>query len=442
MDNPSRALPRRFWPRLSIRGLMILVLVLGGGIGWVAHRTKIQRDAVRGISAAGGVRYNWQYVSGKYDPKASPPGPKWLRDIVGPDLLDTVVVVLLRSEDADDRVMSHVIALPDVERFHLSGQQSSPSLTAAGMARIGQLPRLQRILVQGKTDPSAFVPYLMDKPQLQSIWLQVAAVSDGDLARLAGLTRLEELLLNGRNVTDAGFAHLANLKSLRWLELPGCHVGDLSALSGLKDLERINLHGGRQSIVSPRHDQSTPVDLGPLHNLSKLAMLTLSPIPVDDAGLAQIKDLPLLQVLDVAGDGVTEVGLAHIASMPRVLSIGLRNTSIRDLGTLTPLMSRLRDCWLDGSPIDDDGVRPLAGASALRRLSFRQTKITDVGLKHLAGLNGLTFLDLSATRVGDAGMRELAGLSSLQTLNLKGTLVSEAGAASLQTRLPGLRILR
>ena len=49
---------------------MVLVLVLGGGIGWVAQRTKIQTDAVRGISTAGGVRYNWQYVSGKYDPKA------------------------------------------------------------------------------------------------------------------------------------------------------------------------------------------------------------------------------------------------------------------------------------------------------------------------------------------------------------------------------------
>ena len=109
MDNPSRALPRRFWPRLSIRGLMILVLVLGGGIGWVAQRTKIQRNAVRGISVAGGVRYNWQYVSEKYDPKASPPGPKWLRDIVGPDLLDTVVLANLLGPDVDDRVMSHVV---------------------------------------------------------------------------------------------------------------------------------------------------------------------------------------------------------------------------------------------------------------------------------------------------------------------------------------------
>jgi hypothetical protein len=312
MDNPSRALPRRFWPRLSIRGLMILVLVLGGGIGWVAQRAKIQRDAVRGISAAGGVRYNWQYVSEKYDPKASPPGPKWLRDIVGPDLLDTVVLANLQGPNADDRVMSHVGALPGVERFNLQGK-TSPSLTAAGMARIGQLPRLQQFWVQGMTDPSGFLPYLFDKPRLRSIWLQAAAVTDGDLARLARLTRLEELLLNGRNVTDAGFAHLASLKSLRWLELPGCHVGDLSALSGLKDLERINLH----TRVSPRHDQSTPVDLGPLHNLSKLTDLSLSPHPVDDAGLAQIKDLPQLQCLDVAGLGITEAGLAFIGGLSR-----------------------------------------------------------------------------------------------------------------------------
>ena len=41
------------------------------------------------------------------------------------------------------------------------------------------------IFVQGMTDPSGFLPYLFDKPRLRSIWLQAAAVTDGDLARLA-----------------------------------------------------------------------------------------------------------------------------------------------------------------------------------------------------------------------------------------------------------------
>jgi hypothetical protein len=63
--------------------------------------------------------------------------------------------------------MSHVVALTGVERFNLSGQ-TSPSLTAAGVARIGQLPRLQRILVQGITDPSGFLTYLLDKPRLST----------------------------------------------------------------------------------------------------------------------------------------------------------------------------------------------------------------------------------------------------------------------------------
>ena len=183
MDNPSRA-------PSAVLAAAQYTRTDGPRPGpWWGHRVgcatrKIQRDAVRGISAAGGVRYNWQYVSGKYDPKASPPGPKWLRDIVGPDLLDTVVLANLQGPNADDRVMSHVGALSGVERFNLQGK-TSPSLTAAGMARIGQLPRLQQFWVQGMTDSSGFLPYLFDKPRLRSIWLQAAAVTDGDLARLA-----------------------------------------------------------------------------------------------------------------------------------------------------------------------------------------------------------------------------------------------------------------
>ena len=32
--------------RISVRGLMALVLIVGGGLGWVIHRAHVQRDAV------------------------------------------------------------------------------------------------------------------------------------------------------------------------------------------------------------------------------------------------------------------------------------------------------------------------------------------------------------------------------------------------------------
>ena len=73
-DRPSQKIWRR-WLRLSVRGLMILVLILGGGLGWIVHRAKTQRVAVAAIEKAGGwVRYDWE--SGKFTFL-----PEWRADV-------------------------------------------------------------------------------------------------------------------------------------------------------------------------------------------------------------------------------------------------------------------------------------------------------------------------------------------------------------------------
>jgi hypothetical protein len=85
-DQPSR----KFWRqrlRLSVRGLMILVLVVGGGLGWIIQSAHVQRDAVTAITAAGGtVFYNWQIrCDGSFLSNPKPWAPKWLVDRVGID---------------------------------------------------------------------------------------------------------------------------------------------------------------------------------------------------------------------------------------------------------------------------------------------------------------------------------------------------------------------
>ncbi len=48
-------------PRVSVRGLMIAVLVLGSVLGLIFHRARVQREAVRAIKDAGGtVRCQWE----------------------------------------------------------------------------------------------------------------------------------------------------------------------------------------------------------------------------------------------------------------------------------------------------------------------------------------------------------------------------------------------
>ena len=48
----------RGWPRslrLSLRGMMVLVLVVGGWLGWLIRSAKIQHEAVAAIQRGGGT---------------------------------------------------------------------------------------------------------------------------------------------------------------------------------------------------------------------------------------------------------------------------------------------------------------------------------------------------------------------------------------------------
>ena len=77
--------PRRRWFRLSLRGLMILILIIACGIGWKVSRDRSERQAVEAIRAAGGmVLYDYQYstdpevfrrLNGVKEPAAPPLAP-------------------------------------------------------------------------------------------------------------------------------------------------------------------------------------------------------------------------------------------------------------------------------------------------------------------------------------------------------------------------------
>src|SRR5438045_3013968 len=72
--------------RISVRALIVLVLVLGGGLGWIVHRARVQGEAVAAIRRAGGsYYYDWQYTNRKSGPFARPRWPDWLVARIGDD---------------------------------------------------------------------------------------------------------------------------------------------------------------------------------------------------------------------------------------------------------------------------------------------------------------------------------------------------------------------
>ncbi len=59
-------------------------------------------------------------------------------------------------------------------------------------------------------------------------------ITDAGLARIAGLTQLQDLRLNVTNITNAGLAQLAGLTELQRLELNGTQVTD----EGVKKIQQ------------------------------------------------------------------------------------------------------------------------------------------------------------------------------------------------------------
>ena len=158
---PDQSLPSPWLDRLqvSVRALMILVLVLGGGLGWIAHlarQAQIQRNAVTAVRKVGGsVLYDWQFENGKVRVKPGtniisdkvPGWPKWIVDRLGVDAFGSVTDVSFRRPPK---------------------RPSSDEISEA-LAQVGHLSRLKHLS------------------------LVLTPVNDAGLAHLEGLSNLESL---------------------------------------------------------------------------------------------------------------------------------------------------------------------------------------------------------------------------------------------------------
>src|SRR4051794_2551187 len=98
MTNQAKPISRpwRRSPRFSVRDLIVLALLLGGGTGWWLHGMRVQRDAVATIRKANGwVGYDWEWNAGRSVPIKKPWAPRWLIDRIGLDCFSSVSAVNL-----------------------------------------------------------------------------------------------------------------------------------------------------------------------------------------------------------------------------------------------------------------------------------------------------------------------------------------------------------
>ena len=178
---PLEAWRRRL--RISVRGLMILVLLLGGGLGWFSHKLRMaqfQHDAVSAINRMGGSAHydsEWSNPSPPVGALASrrPLWPKWLVDRAGADIFLNVLRVYL-ARGASDAELVHV----------------------------GSLSRLESLVVHPSTVTDAGLVHLKGLTHLSNLQLPGSKVAGEGLVYLEGMNNLQMLILWDTEVSDAG----------------------------------------------------------------------------------------------------------------------------------------------------------------------------------------------------------------------------------------------
>ena len=204
-EKPAR---KRRWLRFSLKTLLIVILLVGGLLGWIAKemaQAERQRRAVEAIEKAGGYPfYDYQWPreeamkGGSFGiGEGHPPGPQWLTNLAGQDIISDVVAIIGPDDGRfNDKDLEHLKGMINLEFLSFSRTQ----ITDNGLEQLSGLSNLL---------------YLS---------LNEAQVTDAGVKHLKGLTKLERLRLSDTEITDAGVEHLKGLTRLKYLDLESTHV--------------------------------------------------------------------------------------------------------------------------------------------------------------------------------------------------------------------------
>jgi hypothetical protein len=285
--------------RFSVRFLMVLVLILGAGFGWVVYRAHLQRDAVAAIRRSGGhVDYFWDEIErsrpkgrmGIIPPPPTPkPVPGWqerLAAYIGPDSVSHVYNVYLVGEGGrdPDEVMTDVGRLDQLHWLYIRDRP----VTDSGLAAVVNLRGLHFLNLVGTRLTNTGLRYVSYHGELRKLDLSYTRITDAGLADISRLTRLQTLRLAGTDITGTGLAYLNKLTALTELDLANTAVDDTNLhLNELSCLEELDLSGTRIT------DRALPLLMG-LKNLKHLAVFGTK---VTDAAAAELtNDRPGLEL--------------------------------------------------------------------------------------------------------------------------------------------------
>jgi hypothetical protein len=256
---------------------------------------------------------------------------------------------------------------------------------------------------QRATDATLAV--LAKLPSIERLDVHRCPITDEGLAHLAGLTALKELNLSDCEFTDAGLSLLSGLTNLEQLNLassfgdsPQIKGPGLAALAGMTKLQVLVLDKNLVDDAALEHlknlkalrelylEQTRVVGPGLKHlqGLGSLTFLSLNETKVTDAGMEALQGISSLEVLNLHGAFINGEGIKHLRGLKKLATLNLGDTAVSDAA-----------------------LANLAGLSALKHLILERTQVSDSGLESLQALKGLKRVALMGTKVTKPGADKL-----------------------------------
>jgi hypothetical protein len=236
--------------QFSVRLLLVLVLALGSGLGWLAHKARTQRWAVAQIKRLGGsVIYDFQEVTGVPSDKMEPRGPRWLRRLIGDELFQEVVQVNLTGLNLRGVDLACLEDFPELQTLNLICSE----IGDRGLAQLCRL-KLKRLRVLWLADTGisdSGLVYLAAFDQLENLEISYNPVTDAGLNDLQSLQNLETLSLVHTPIEGPGLAHLKRLHRLKFVDLRGSKASDAARSELMKAVPGVNVQPSWAGAVPP-----------------------------------------------------------------------------------------------------------------------------------------------------------------------------------------------
>ena len=322
----------------------------------------------------------------------------------------------------------------------LAGWTYARGQSAADLAQLAQLPRLERIVLRGPTlDDASLAHLLARQPRLRRLWIQwvqqsAATLTSAGCAALTTCEALNELLLTlplppetcralpaslhslalGAGALDDDALRALCQRPLRSLSLN--HADQLDpallrdALANLEGLQHLELYGVRAACRQGAL-AALPTSLRELE-LARLAFLS---------DLSWIARLDSLEELTLWGcEGLPPEELRHLGALPRLRDLTLLDTPAGDPSPHLEGLTRLRSLRLADLPDLTLGPGAARGLARLRSLELDGVELGDAS--GLRGLPELRHLKLVAeVRLPEPALRALLSASPrLAHLDLTG----------------------